>query len=83
MKKKNLHFPASMFLQHRVGSTHQLFGVPRNKKLPKTYLQAVVNAPLMTRVKNPTNIGKPEIKVTRLVKARANGILNAIRLTKR
>lgn len=81
-KKKQLRFPASMFKTHKPGSTHRMFGVPTGQKLPRTFLQVVVDTPLMEVAHNPTKIGKKSIKVTRLVKARANGILNAVRLPK-
>jgi hypothetical protein len=81
-KKKKLQFPASMFKTHAAGSTHRMFGVPNGVKLPRTFLQKVVDTPLMETARNPTKIGKKSIKVTHLVKARANGVLNAIRLKK-
>ncbi len=81
-KKKELPFPARMFAVHKPGSAHRMFGVPHGEKLPRTFLQVIVNTPLMEIAHNPTQIGVRSIKVTHLVKARANGLLNAIRLHK-
>jgi len=82
MSKKELPFPANMFAKHKPGSAHRMFGVPKGEKLPRTFLQKIVDTPLMERAKNPTQIGFKSIKVTHLVKGRANGLLNAIRLRK-
>ncbi len=78
--KKADRFPAKMFKTHQPGSTHRMFGVPKGVKLPRTFLQEVVDTPIGKVAHNPTQIGKKTIKVTRLAKFRANGILNAIRM---
>jgi hypothetical protein len=69
-----------MFKAHKHGSTHRMFGVPKGEKLPRTFLQKVVDTPLGKVAHNPTQIGKRSIKVTPLTKSRANGILNAVRI---
>jgi hypothetical protein len=78
--KKANRFPAKMFSAHKPGSTHRMFGVPKGQKLPRTFLQEVVDTPIGKVAHNPTQTGKRTIKVTMLAKKRANGILNAIRL---
>jgi hypothetical protein len=78
--KKADRFPAKMFSTHPEGSTHRMFGVPRDKKLPREFLQVVVDTPINQFAYNPTKIGYRFVKVTKLKKSRANGILNAIRL---
>lgn len=70
-----------MFKTHKEGSGHRTFGVKKGEKLPRTFLQKVVDTPIGKVAHNPTQTGKRSIKVTRLVKSRANGLLNAIRLT--
>ena len=77
----NPSWQAEMFAKHKPGSTHRMFGVPKGEKLPLTFLQVVVNTPIGGIAHNPTNIGVRSIKVTWLVKYRANGILNSIRVT--
>jgi hypothetical protein len=78
--KKADRFPAKMFKTHTPGSTHRIFGVNPNEKLPRQFLQATVDTPLNEIAYNPTKVGYPFIKATWLAKKRANGILNAIRL---
>jgi hypothetical protein len=79
--KRKVTWEERMFKTHKPGSTHRMFGVPEGQTLPLTFLQKVVDTPLMEIAHNPTKIGLRKIKVTHLVKARANGILNAIRVS--
>jgi hypothetical protein len=72
-----------MFKSHKPGSGHRTFGVKKGEKLPRTFLQEVVDTPIGKVAHNPTLVGKRSIKVTKLVKSRANGLLNAIRVTSR
>ena len=81
--KKDLPFPANMFATHKKGSMHRMLNVPKGEKIPRTFMQEIVDTPLGNIAHNPTQIGKPTIKVTHLVKARANGLLNAVRLRKK
>lgn len=81
--KKELAFPANMFATHKKGSMHRMLNVPKGEKIPRTFMQEIVDTPLGGTAHNPTQIGKPEITVTRLVKSRANGLLNAVRLRKK
>lgn len=53
------------------GLTHRQLGVPKNKKLPKTFLQEIKDTPIGETAYNPTRIGKRKIKVTHLAKKRA------------
>ena len=77
------YWATKMFKTHKPGSGHRMFGVPKGKKLPRTFLQTIVNTPIGQVAHNPTKTGKQSIKVTHLVKSRANGLLNAIRVFSR
>ncbi len=70
-----------MFKTHPPGSTHRMLGVPKGDPLPLTFMQAIVDAEVGDIVKNPTKIGFKQVKVTRYMKAKMNGILNAIRVS--
>lgn len=52
-------------------------GVYADERIPKTLLQKIVKAPLNKRIENPTKTGYHSILVTRLMKQRANFVLNA------
>ena len=61
------------------GTFHRQLGISPNEKIPLTFLQAIVDTKIGTYAHNPTQIGNKMIKVTTLVKKRANALLNADR----
>jgi hypothetical protein len=61
------------------GLFHKQLGIPKSEKIPMTWLQVIVNTPLEKVAHNPTKVGDKTIKVTHLVKYRANALLNADR----
>ena len=68
------------FKEHTKGAMHRMLAIPQSETLPFTFLQEIVNTPIGQIAHNPTQIGTRKIKVTRLVKARANLALNAKRI---
>jgi hypothetical protein len=58
------------------GLLHKQLGVPQRQRIPKTLLHAIRNAETGDKIRNPTSIGKRQIKVTTLLKQRANFALN-------
>lgn len=58
------------------GVTHRMLGVPKSQKLPFTFLEEIRATPIGKWAKNPTQIGKPRVKVTPLLKKRAVLALN-------
>ena len=58
------------------GALHRQLGIPKNKKIPKTLLKAIVRAPVGKTISNPTSTGPSRIKVTRKLKQRALFALN-------
>lgn len=53
------------------GSLSRQLGIPVEKNIPKTLLNKIVSARPGETIKNPTTLGKPTIKVTRLMERRA------------
>lgn len=70
------------FKKHTEGAMHRMLKTPKAENLSFTFLQTIVDTPIGKIAYNPTQIGIPKIKVTRLVKARANLALNAKRIGK-
>lgn len=60
----------------KVGAFSRQVGVPVNKNIPKVLLTRIIKARPGEVVVNPSSIGKPRIKVTRLLERRANFALN-------
>lgn len=58
------------------GLFHKQLGIPIKQRIPKTLVQKIVKTPIGQKIKNPTKKGKRIIKVTRLLKQRANFALN-------
>ena len=64
------------------GVFHKQLGVPTSEKIPMTFLQAIVDTKIGMYAHNPTAIGHKMVKVTALMKKRANALLNADRANK-
>ena len=64
------------------GLLHKMLGVSPTEKIPLTYLQAVVDTEVGRFAHNPTDTGSKMVKVTLLMKRRANALLNADRANK-
>lgn len=58
------------------GRFHKQLGVPLKQKIPKTLVKKIVSAKIGKTISNPTKTGNKNIKVTKLVKQRANFVLN-------
>lgn len=59
------------------GVFHRQLGIPKSVKIPITLLQALVRTKNNHNYHNPTTVGDRVIKVTPLIKKRANDLLNA------
>jgi hypothetical protein len=81
-KKEDYWIPRSVN-EHKKGSLHRMLEVPPSESIPFTFLQEIVNTPIGMIAKNPTQTGKKKIKVTHLVKARANWALNLKRISRK
>lgn len=55
----------------RPGALRRQLGIPRETRIPTTLLAAIRDAPIGTRITNPTQTGRRRITVTRLLKQRA------------
>jgi hypothetical protein len=78
-KKVNKWIPGALE-HHKEGSLHRMLGVPRSETIPFTFLETIRNTTIGKTAKNPTQIGKPSVKVTQLVKSRAVLALNLKRI---
>jgi len=58
------------------GLLHKQLGISTKERIPKTLVQKIVKTPIGKKIQNPTKTGKRTIKVTRLLKQRANFALN-------
>lgn len=54
------------------GALHRQLGVPKDERLPRTFLHRIQGADTGDTVENPTDIGVRSIKVTKLLKERVN-----------
>lgn len=54
-------------------------GIPDNRQVPITLLEAIAKAPVGSTVKNPTSVGHPTVKVTALAKERAEKTVTLMR----
>lgn len=61
------------------GVFHRQLGIPPTKKIPMTLLKELVRTTNNHTCHNPTAVGDRVIKVTPLIKKRANALLNADR----
>ena len=66
--------------RHKDGVTHRMLGIPPSQTIPFTLLERIRAARIGSIIKNPTKIGYPYIKVTRLLKQRAVWVLNLKRM---
>jgi hypothetical protein len=64
------------------GLFHKQLGISPSVKIPLTFLQTIVDTKIGNDAHNPTEIGNRSVKVTTLVKRRANALLNADRANK-
>lgn len=62
---------AGVVRPNREGSLHRQLGIPGSQRIPTTFLREIRDAPIGSRVRNPTLTGKRGLKVTRLLKKRA------------
>jgi len=65
-------------LDHKTkGALHRQLEIPVNERIPKTLMEKIVKTPIGQRIRNPTQIGKRRILVTRKLKQRAVPALTA------
>jgi hypothetical protein len=69
---------------HRPGSLHRDLGIPKDKKIPASLLNAIIKSHAGDTIKNPTSVGNKKIQVTRKIEQRAILVrnLNAMRKNK-
>jgi len=63
------------WVQHAVkkpGSLSRQLGIPERENIPTTLLKRIRRAPMGKLLKNPTAAGRSRIKITPLLKTRAN-----------
>jgi hypothetical protein len=65
---------------HKEGALHRMLGIPESELIPFTLLEKVRVTRIGTTITNPTQVGDKRIKVTKLLKLRAVGALNAKRI---
>ena len=68
MTTKRISFTANI----KQGALSQQLGIPEEKNIPVSLLQKIKRTPVGKTMKNPTESGKASIKVTPLLKKRAN-----------
>jgi hypothetical protein len=66
--------------EKKEGALSRQLGIPVRDNIPFTFLENIVNAPIGNVARNPTQKGVKRIKVTRLLKQRANFALNVKRI---
>ena len=54
------------------GSLHRMLGINEDMKIPKSLLREIMRAEIGDTIRNPTTVGNRLIKVTKLLKQRAN-----------
>lgn len=59
------------------GGLHSDLGIKEGKPIPVSLLRRIMSAKMGTTMNNPTNVGKPQIRITGQLKRRANFALNA------
>jgi len=77
MAKKKEKWMQDVFKPEKRGALHRQLGISTKERIPKTLVQKIVKTPIGKRIRNPTKTGKHLIKVTKLLKQRANAALNA------
>lgn len=58
-------------LHLRKGVLHKRLGVGQGKRIPMKLLNKIISAKAGETIKNPTDVGRKRIKVTRLIEERA------------
>lgn len=81
-KTTNKNWMSEAFKNAGKGTFHRQLGISPSEKIPLTFLQAIVDTKIGVIAHNPTQVGNKMIKVTTLVKKRANALLNADRANK-
>jgi len=76
MRKRKKKWIQKVVKPNERGLLHKQLGIPTKQRIPKTLVQKIVKTPIGRKIKNPTKKGKRIIKVTRLLKQRANFALN-------
>lgn len=69
----------SRALGKKRGALRRQLQMPKDKRIPKTLLEEIVDADIGDTIRNPTKIGEQRIKVTKLLKQRAVPALTARR----
>jgi len=72
----------SAIRKSRKGALSRQLGIPEKENIPVTLLRKIVNAAIGDTIWNPTMKGKRWIKVTKLLKRRANLALTLKRMRK-
>ena len=65
------------------GSLHKQLEIPESKKIPVALLDKILNANIGKTIVNPSKTGKRRIKVSRLLKKRANLAKNLKKISKK
>ena len=79
--KKNL-WMQDAFKKAGKGLFHKQLGMSPTEKIPLTFLQTIVDTKIGMVAHNPTTTGNKMVRVTALMKKRANALLNADRSNK-
>lgn len=80
--RKTNNWMAEAFKNAGKGTFHRQLGISPNEKIPLTFLQAIVDTKIGMVAHNPTTTGNKMVRVTALMKKRANALLNADRANK-
>jgi hypothetical protein len=77
-EKKKKQWVREAFGDHKKGSYHRYFGIPKKEKIPIKLVCKIRNSEVGEVVTNPTGVGKKQYKVTRMMKKRANFMCNIL-----
>ena len=58
------------------GAFSKMLGIPEEKKIPASLLGRIIKADAGETITNPTKLGRKRIKVTAILKKRANLVRN-------
>lgn len=83
MGKKPKKWMREAFDPKKKGRLRKQLGVPADKRIPVTFMREIQKAPIGSKVKNPTDIGKKKVTITNLLKKRVNPVLTARDVRKR
>lgn len=65
------------------GALHNRLGIPKDKKIPFSLLETIIDAKAGETIENPSKVGKRKIKVTRQLEQRAILAMNLKNISKR